>query len=164
LRRLLLCVHQQFIKDNQKRIKDSSPNSQVPNTYQSTRKFYTRAGGLLNLGGASTWTTVRIAATKTSCVTTMSLFCDGKLEGLRISGVGAGSGLVWCAARRAASLDKRRTVARTRRRETGLTLLTALRLNRSTPWCSFGESGGSGAQGARQAGKKLKTGTKLHVV
>jgi hypothetical protein len=44
----------------------------------------------MNLGGASTWTTVRIAASKASWVTIMSFICGGELEGLCIIGVGRG--------------------------------------------------------------------------
>ena len=48
------------------------PNAPLNKVRACSRK---RAGELLNLGGASTWTTVRIAAYKASCVTTMSCVC-----------------------------------------------------------------------------------------
>ena len=57
------------------------PNAPLNKVRACSRK---RAGELLNLGGASTWTTVRIAAYKASCVTTMSCVCWGKLEVLCI--------------------------------------------------------------------------------
>jgi hypothetical protein len=92
------------------------PNAPLNKVRACSRK---RAGELLNLGGApgQRYESRRIKPPA-------SRPCPASASS---------SALVWSAARRAASLNKRRTIARARRRETGLTRLTRSFVHRPRP-------------------------------
>jgi hypothetical protein len=100
------------------------PNAPLNKVRACSRK---RAGELLNLGGApgQRYESRRIKPPA-------SRPCPASAGGSWRS-CASSSALVWSAARRAASLNKRRTIARARRRETGLTRLTRSFVHRPRP-------------------------------